>query len=172
MTEQEFLQQQKYPWFNWNSNDHISAFLYGGIVYEEAKEHDGFYKTGLKKGQIKYKNVKIPHHFPRMVSPLPKSEMGKENVFSTAEGTLKKLKGPFAKKYVPLIQQLSKVDKLIGTYYEGLPALNKEMDWEQGMLFPSYNMCVTQTGRLSSSKPNGQNLAGDVSDIIVSRYND
>lgn len=172
MTEQEFLGLQKYPWFNWNSNDHLSALLYGGVVVEKTKVHDGFYKTGLKKGQIKFKNVEILHQFPRMVQPLPKSEMGKENVFSTAEGTLKKLKGTFAKKYVPLIQKLAKVDKLIGTYYQGLPELNKEMDWQPGFLYPGYNMCVTQTGRLSSSKPNGQNLAGDVSDIIVSRYND
>jgi len=157
---------------NFGSNDQLSAFLYGGTIVETIKQADGFYKSGAKKGQVKYVNKDIEHTLPRMVQPLPKSEMGKENVFSTAEGTLKKLKGPFAKKYIPLIQQLSKVDKLIGTYYEGLPALNKEMDWEQGYLFPSYNQCVTQTGRLSSSKPNGQNLAGDVSDIIVSRYNE
>jgi len=157
---------------NFGSNDQLSAFLYGGTIVETVKQADGFYKSGAKKGQVKYVNKDIEHTLPRMVQPLSKSEMGKENVFSTAEGTLKKLKGPFAKKYVPLIQQLSKVDKLIGTYYEGLPALNKEMDWPEGYLFPGYNMCVTQTGRLSSSKPNGQNLAGDVSDIIVSRYLD
>jgi len=157
---------------NFGSNDQLSAFLYGGTIVETVKQADGFYKSGAKKGQVKYVNKDIEHTLPRMVQPLPKSEMGKENVFSTAEGTLKKLKGPFAKKYIPLIQQLSKVDKLIGTYYEGLPALNKEMDWEQGYLFPNYNQCVTQTGRLSSSKPNGQNLAGDISDIIVSRYNE
>jgi len=157
---------------NFGSGPQLSAFLYGGTIVETVKQADGFYKSGAKKGQVKYVNKDIEHTLPRMVQPLPKTEMDKENVFSTAEGTLKKLKGPFAKKYVPLIQQLSKVDKLIGTYYEGLPELNKEMDWEQGMLFPGYNMCVTQTGRLSSSKPNGQNLAGDVSDIIISRYNE
>jgi DNA polymerase-1 len=155
---------------NFGSNDQLSAFLYGGTIVETVKQADGFYKSGAKKGQVKYVNKDIEHVLPRMVQPLPKSEMGKENVFSTAEGTLKKLRGPFAKKYLPYIQQLSKLDKLIGTYYEGLPNLNKEMDWQPGYLYPGYNMCVTQTGRLSSSKPNGQNLAGDVSDIIVSRY--
>jgi DNA polymerase I-like protein with 3'-5' exonuclease and polymerase domains len=157
---------------NFGSNDQLSAFLYGGTIVETVKQADGFYKSGAKKGQVKYVNKDIEYVLPRMVQPLPKSEMGKENIFSTAEGTLKKLKGPFAKKYLPYIQQLSKLDKLIGTYYEGLPNLNKEMDWQPGYLFPGYNMCVTQTGRLSSSKPNGQNLAGDVSDIIVSRYNE
>jgi DNA polymerase I-like protein with 3'-5' exonuclease and polymerase domains len=157
---------------NFGSNDQLSAFLYGGTIVETVKQADGFYKSGAKKGQVKYVNKDIEHVLPRMVQPLPKSEMGKENIFSTAEGTLKKLKGPFAKKYLPYIQQLSKLDKLIGTYYEGLPNLNKEMDWQPGYLYPGYNMCVTQTGRLSSSKPNGQNLAGDVSDIIISRYDD
>jgi len=155
---------------NFGSNDQLSAFLYGGTIVETVKQADGFYKSGAKKGQVKYVNKDIEHVLPRMVQPLPKSEMGKENIFSTAEGTLKKLKGPFAKKYIPLIQQLSKVDKLIGTYYSGLPELNKEMGWEQGMLFPSYNQCVTQTGRLSSSKPNGQNFSNDIADVIVSRY--
>lgn len=157
---------------NFGSNAQLSVFLYGGTIVETIKQADGFYKSGAKKGQVKYVNKDIEHVLPRMVQPLPKSEMGKENIFSTAEGTLKKLKGPFAKKYVSLVLQLSKLDKLIGTYYEGLPNLNKEMDWQPGYLYPGYNMCVTQTGRLSSSKPNGQNLAGDVSDIIVSRYND
>jgi len=157
---------------NFGSNDQLSAFLYGGTIVETVKQADGFYKSGAKKGQVKYVNKDIEHTLPRMVQPLPKSEMGKENVFSTAEGTLKKLKGPFAKKYIPLIQQLSKVDKLIGTYYEGLPKIAEEKDWTQGMLYPQYNQCVTQTGRLSSSSPNAQNISGDVSDIIISRYSD
>jgi DNA polymerase I-like protein with 3'-5' exonuclease and polymerase domains len=44
------------------------------------------------------------------------------------------------------------------------------MDWNASMLYPNYNQCVTQTGRLSSSRPNGQNLAGDIADVIVSVY--
>lgn len=157
---------------NFGSNDQLSAFLYGGIIVETIKQADGFYKSGAKKGQVKYVNKDIEHVLPRMVQPLPKSEMGKENVFSTAEGTLKKLKGPFAKKYLPYIQQLSKLDKLIGTYYVGLPQLNKEMDWTPGYLYGQLNQCVTATGRLSASKPNQQNFAGDIADIFVSRYDD
>ena len=157
---------------NFGSNDQLSAFLYGGTIVETVKQTAGFYKSGAKKGQVKYVNKDIEHLLPRMVQPLPKSEMGKENVFSTAEGTLKKLKGPFAKKYLPYIQQLSKLDKLIGTYYFGLPQIAKEKDWQEGMLYPQYNQCVTQTGRLSSSSPNAQNISGEVSDIIISRYNE
>lgn len=157
---------------NFGSNDQLSAFLYGGAITETTKQAVGFFKSGKQKGQVKYQNVDTVHQLPRMVEPLPKTEMDKEGIFSTAEGTLKKLRGSFAKKYIPHVQALVKLDKLIGTYYEGLPKLNKEMDWDSNMLHPQYNQCVTGTGRLSSSKPNGQNLAGDVADIIVSRYDD
>ena len=155
---------------NFSSGDQLSAFLYGGTIVETTKQAVGFFKTGERKGQVKFQNVDIEHKLPRLVEPLKNSELKKEGMFGTDEGTLKKLKGPFAKKYVAPILRLARLDKLIGTYYEGLPKLNKEMDWEPGMLFPNYNQCVTQTGRLSSSKPNGQNLAGDIADIIISRY--
>ena len=170
MTDLEFKAQLKHPWFNWNSGDHLSAFLYGGTVIETTKQPVGIYKTGEKKGQVKFQNVDIEHKLPRLVEPLKNSELKKPGFYATDEGTLKKLKGPFAKKYVSLILRLARLDKLIGTYYEGLPKLNKTMDWDEGMLYPQYNQCVTQTGRLSSSRPNGQNLAGDIADIIESVY--
>jgi len=157
---------------NFASNDQLSAFLYGGKITETVKQPIGFFKTGERKGQVKFQNVEVEHTLPRMVNPLPKSEMKKEGVFATDEGTLKKLKGPFAKKYVSLILELAKLDKLIGTYYGGLPKLNKEMDWEEHMLHGQLNQCVTQTGRLSASSPNQQNIAGDVADIIISCYED
>ena len=44
---------------NFASNDHLSAFLYGGVVKQDSKEHVGFFKTGAKAGQPKYKNIVI-----------------------------------------------------------------------------------------------------------------
>lgn len=155
---------------NFNSGDQLSAFLYGGCVIQTVKQPAGVFKTGERKGQVKFQNVDIEHKLPRLVEPLKNSELKKPGFYATDEGTLKKLKGPFAKKYVSLILRLARLDKLIGTYYEGLPKLNKTMDWDEGMLYPQYNQCVTQTGRLSSSRPNGQNLAGDIADIIESVY--
>ena len=155
---------------NFNSGDQLSAFLYGGTVVQTVKQPVGVFKTGERKGQVKFQNVDIEHKLPRLVEPLKNSELKKPGFYATDEGTLKKLKGPFAKKYVSLILRLARLDKLVGTYYEGLPKLNKTMDWNEGMLYPNYNQCVTQTGRLSSSRPNGQNLAGDIADVIVSIY--
>jgi len=155
---------------NFNSGDQLSAFLYGGTVVQTVKRAAGIFKTGERKGQVKFQNVDIEHKLPRLVEPLKNSELKKPGFYATDEGTLKKLKGPFAKKYVSQILRLARLDKLIGTYYEGLPKLNKTMDWNEGMLYPNYNQCVTQTGRLSSSRPNGQNLAGDIADIVESIY--
>lgn len=136
---------------NFGSNDHLSAFLYGGVVKEDGKEHIGFYKTGEKKGQPKYKNVIIEHQLPRLFTPLKGSELQKEGMFATDESTLRKLKGK--KSLVNLILELSKLEKLNGTYYNGLVKLRKEMHWPEGLLHGQFNQCVAQTGRLSSSKP-------------------
>lgn len=155
---------------NFGSGDQLSAFLYGGTVVQTVKQPAGIFKTGERKGQVKFQNVDIEHKLPRLVEPLKNSELKKPGFYATDEGTLKKLKGPFAKKYVSLILRLARLDKLIGTYYEGLPKLNKTMDWDEGMLYPQYNQVVTQTGRLSSSRPNGQNLSNEIADIIESVY--
>lgn len=155
---------------NFGSTDQLSAFLYGGCVVQTVKQPVGVFKTGERKGQVKFQNVDIEHKLPRLVEPLKNSELKKPGFYATDEGTLKKLKGPFAKKYVSLILRLARLDKLIGTYYEGLPKLNKTMDWDEGMLYPQYNQVVTQTGRLSSSRPNGQNLSNEIADVIESVY--
>jgi DNA polymerase I-like protein with 3'-5' exonuclease and polymerase domains len=155
---------------NFNSPEQISAFLYGGKVYQETKEHVGYFKSGKQKDQPKYKNVTIEHVLPRLVEPLPNSGLAKDGVFKTDEGTLRKLKGPAAKKYVGLLLRLSELDKLNSTYYRGLPKKNQKHNWPQGMIHGQFNQVVVQTGRLSSSNPNLQNFAGDCLDVFVTRY--
>ena len=155
---------------NFASNDHLSAFLYGGTVKEEAKEHIGYFKSGAKAGQPKYKNITIEHKLPRLYEPLKGSAMAKEGNFATDEGTLRKLRGN--KNIVNMILELSKLEKLNGTYYNGLVKLRKEMNWEPGMLHGNFNQTTAQTGRLSSSRPNLQNFASELQDIFISKYND
>lgn len=155
---------------NFGSNDHLSAFLYGGIVKEDSKEHIGFFKTGAQKGLPKYKNVVIEHILPRIYEPLKGTEMQKENIFATDEGTLRKLKGK--KGVIQSILELSKLEKLNSTYYRGLVKLRKEMNWEEGILHGQFNQTTAQTGRLSSSRPNLQNFSTELQDIFVSAYDD
>lgn len=155
---------------NFGSNDQLSAFLYGGVVVEESKEHVGFFKTGERKGQPKYKNIIIEHILPRLYEPLKGSEMQKEGVFATDEGTLRKLKGK--KGVIQQILELSKLEKLNGTYYKGLVKLRKEKHWPEGLLHGNFNQTTAQTGRLSSNSPNLQNFSSDLQDIFISTYKD
>jgi len=155
---------------NFASNDHLSAFLYGGIVKEDSKEHIGYFKSGQKAGQPKYKNIIIEHTLPRLYTPLKGSAMAKEGNFATDEGTLRKLKGK--KGLVDLILELSKLEKLNGTYYNGLVKLRDQMNWEPGLLHGNFNQTTAQTGRLSSSRPNLQNFASELQDIFISKYDD
>lgn len=154
---------------NFGSDNQVSCFLYGGTIKETVKEPDGFYKTGQKAGQIKYKNVVKEHTLPRMCQPLAKTEAAKEGYFLTNKKTLAKLKGSFAKKYVPLLLEVSKLEKLISSYFVGLQKTNEEFDWPDGMLHGQYNQCTARTGRLSSEKPNQQNISGKVKSIFITR---
>ena len=153
---------------NFNSGDHLSAFLYGGVVKEEVRTIIGHYKTGAKIGQPRYKVEIVEHTLPRLCSPLRGSELKKEGFYATNEDTLKKLKG--AKKYRDWILELAKLDKLNGTYYTGLPKLRREMGWREGVLHGQLNQCVARTSRLSATKPNQQNFASELQDIFITRY--
>lgn len=155
---------------NFNSNDHLSAFLYGGVVKEDSKEFVGYFKGGQKAGQPKFKNVTIEHQLPRLYTPLKGSEMAKAGNFAVDEGTLRKLKGK--RKVLDLILELSKMEKLNGTYYKGLISLREKMGWPEGVLHGNFNQTTAATGRLSSSKPNLQNFASELQDIFVSKYVD
>lgn len=155
---------------NFSSNDHLSAFLYGGTVKEDGKEHVGYFKTGIKQGQPKYKNIVIEHQLPRLYTPLKGSEMQKENVFATDEATLRKLKGK--KGTVEMLLKLAKLEKRNGTYYKGLVKLREEMHWPEGKLHGNFNQTTAQTGRLSSSRPNLQNFDSELLDIFISEFNE
>lgn len=154
---------------NFGSNDQLSAFLYGGIISEVVKQHDGFYKSGKRAGEPKFKNVVIEHQLPRLFEPLKGSELKKEGVYSTSEDTLQKLRGKH-RKLVEKLLRMSEIRKLLSTYYDGLIALNRRMNWPPGRLFGQYNQVVARTSRLSSSNPNLQNLSGDSLDMFVTRF--
>ena len=73
---------------------------------------------------------------------------------STAADVLEKLQ-----KYHPIIPHIlnyRKVSKLYSTYAEGLKKYIRAQD---GRIHTIYNQCATQTGRLSSSEPNLQNIS-------------
>lgn len=156
---------------NLQSRDHLSCYLYGGTIVDEVRLPVGVYKTGAKAGLPRYKIVQYPYTLPQLIKPPEGSELAKEGYYATDEGTLRSIKcNKEARKRLDLILERSKSSKLIGTYYKGIPELIKEMNWPDGKIHGNLNQCVAATGRLSSSKPNLQNFAGEVDKLLKTRY--
>ena len=161
--------------FNPNSGDHISAILYGGIINEEIKIPIGVYKTGEKTGLPRYKNLIKPYELPRLVTPLPGTEVSKPEgsppVWKTNSDILRSVKlNKRAKQIVDLLNRYTKLEKLRGTYLIGWSDLIDKMNWTKDMIHGNLNQCTTATGRLSSTKPNLQNADPETKTYCVSRY--
>lgn len=154
----------------WNSNDWLSAILYGGCVFVDGVEE---YSFTHKDGRVTQKSRKIkkPIRFERLVEPLKGSKLKKEGFFSVDENNLKHLKATGkAKKIIDLILERNKLEKKVGTYFHGIPKLYEKMDWSDNILHGQLTHAAAVTGRLSSSKPNQQNLDKEVRKCIVSRF--
>ena len=159
------------PGFNPSSNDHLSAFLYGGTISLRRRVPCGVFKTGSRSGQVKERWEEYQVEFPRLFNPLKGSELQKENFYSTDEATLKSLKGSLkAREAREILLFRSTLEKRVTTYYRGLLNLIKEMNWPKGIIYGQLNQCVARTGRLSSSKPNLQNFDGMIKELFTSRY--
>ena len=72
--------------------------------------------------------------------------------FSTAAGELEKLRA--AHPIIELVMKFREYDKLKNTYVDALPELVKS----DGRIHTSFNQTIAQTGRLSSTNPNLQNI--------------
>jgi len=158
--------------FNTESGDHLSCLIYGGTITIHRKEIVGTYKTGDRKGEEKYGWKDYSYTLPRLFNPLPKSELKKPGYFATGEDVLRQLKSrdKFAKRVVDIILQLAKLEKIVGTYYKGLPKLRESMNWKPNMLYGNLNQVTARTGRLSSTKPNLQNISGEMKKVFETRY--
>lgn len=77
---------------------------------------------------------------------------GKNGGFTTAVDALEKLRE--AHPMVPLLMEFRELDKLTNTYVRALP----DMVREDGRIHTSFSQVIAQTGRLSSSNPNLQNI--------------
>lgn len=155
---------------NWNSGDHLSCILFGGRIKVPFKETYNFtYRDGRTKE--KSRNAIKEIEFPRLVDPPKGSELAKEGFFSTAEGILQKLKPQGkAKEIINGVLERSTLSTKLSRYYYGIPSLYEEMDWTNDLLHSSLNHSVAGTGRLSSNKPNIQNLEEEMRKCVISRF--
>jgi DNA polymerase I-like protein with 3'-5' exonuclease and polymerase domains len=158
--------------FNSESGDHLSCLLYGGDITISRRELVGTYKTGDKIGLDKYGWRDYNYTLPRLFNPLPKTELKKAGYWQTGEDVLKSLKSrdKAAKRVVQVILELAKLEKMVGTYYNGLPKLRETMNWKPNYLYGNLNQVTARTGRLSSTKPNLQNLHSDIKNVFLSRF--
>jgi len=156
---------------NFNSGDCLSSLLYGGTLTEVNRIQIGLYQSGAKQGQPRYKIEEVQYQTPGLCKPPTGSELKKEGFFATNEATLRSIKGDKrTRRIIDNLLNLSKLEKLNGTYYLGLQELHKEKDWESGTIHGQFNQCVARTGRLSSSSPNLQNFPPEIDQFTVTRY--
>ena len=154
---------------NWNSPQQLSSVLYGGdIAFKVRERTERLLKDGTTKVGERWGISCVS--FPRLVDPLDGTE--NDNGYSTDEPTLRSVqaKGQ-ARQIIELALEISKLDKLKGTYYNGLPELITKMDWELDTLHGQLNQCMARTGRLSSSQPNLQNMDPRLKPLIYSAFN-
>lgn len=95
--------------------------------------------------------------------------VGEENILSL----VKKAKTEEAKKFITSIVNMSTIEKDLSTYFIGY----SKLVWpDSGIIHPNFNTTSTDTGRLSSSKPNLQNLSAKkgskIKQCFVSRWGD
>lgn len=161
-------------YFNANSGDHLSALLYGGdIQWRKGTQYQHKYKTGPKSGTIELRNKweNRTQHFDRLVEPIEGSGLKKEGYYSVDKQTLKSLKtDKVSRILVEHLLSRANAEKLLGTYYHGLPKILEKYDWQDGYIHGTYNQCRVLTGRLSSEKPNQQNRPESVDRFVISRF--
>lgn len=156
---------------NLSSPDHISCILYGGTIVDSVSVPVGVYKTGLRAGEPKYKKVNQEYILPRLVEPIRGTELKKDGYFATNEDVLKNLRADGnTKKIIDSLLERRGLEKLQGTYYNGIPNLIETHCWANDMVHGQFNQCVALTGRLSATKPNQQNMPGGCKKFCVSRY--
>lgn len=143
------------PKFNINSPDHKSAILFGGEIKNVLRTKVGTYKNGNDK----YSNVehrvwvdgfKLNKNLTR-----PTKKLG---VYASDSAVMLNIESSTSqervKKYCELQKEAMMYKKAAKTYVEAFINLSVN-----GILYPNFNNVATTTGRLSSSKPNMQNVS-------------
>jgi len=159
----------KLPEFNLASGDMVSILLFGGSIKikEQVPELDSegnfrTVKSGENKGKIKVKNQERIVNI-KGLGLKPEKEWHREKkpgFYSVDEGVLQTLLKsqimlkPDAKQIIERLLEKRSLDKELGTYYEGF----EELLYPDSCIRSHYNHTGTITSRLSSSKPNLQNI--------------
>lgn len=144
---------------NPNSNQQLMGVLYGNGTYKVTKMVDTgeVYKSGDKKGQPKLRREVI--HQPYRNPFYPAGSM-----YSVDEQSLNKTLSffisPECKDFIETLLKYRTVSKERRTYFQGYYEVARDGD-PYISLHTEFKHAATPTGRISSSKPNIQNLKSD-----------
>lgn len=180
---------------NFGSTYHLSSIIYGGYInYDSQREKH----TTLKDGTVKTRMVNCTrvHSCPGFASPVKGTEHARTRkleaaelrglqetaindllpvpyrVYSVDDASLKQIR-PRTKggtRFVELLTKRSNLDQQLTTYLNKIPEMIRERQWKDDIIHGQFNQCVARTGRLSSSKPNLQNLDSLLHDVFITRY--
>jgi DNA polymerase I-like protein with 3'-5' exonuclease and polymerase domains len=159
---------------SFNSDEQLSAFLYGGTIKQKVQENYVFHYKDAKKPSVeKCRWIVKEYPLPSIFKPLPNTDLQKEGVYSTDKTTLQKLRfkaNRFQKEIIDLLLERSVLEKRKSTYCFGTPKLIDELGWEGETIHGQLNQTVVVTGRLSCSKPNLQNQDESIRQCFVTRF--
>jgi len=155
--------------FNPDSPKQVKTILFGGTFKEKVDmpvlDDTGTpiqYKTGKRRGMIKTKQTDVEYTIPAWTDG-----MFHAHTDNTSEDNLEKITtdpgvSTVCKSFILKLLAYRGVVKQLSTYYDGYGkfAIKENPDDDISFIHSSYNHCVTRTGRLSSSKPNLQNING------------
>ncbi len=157
---------------SFNSDQQLSAFLYGGQIKRvEQEEYTFNYKDG--RTAVKRRSVDKYYQLPTIFKPDQRWAKKKDGIYSVEVGTLQTLKfraKGFQLRILNLLLERSRLEKRKSTYCYGTPELAARMGWEGNLLHPSLNQSVVVTGRLSCNKPNLQNQEELMQVCFVTRF--
>ena len=146
---------------NPSSNEHISLYLFGGVQSVDCTvpmfDKEGnilHYKSGPKVGKPRTKKGKKDVVIDWIYNPTGATPSSKKYFYKVGDAELKELSSSHIVNYILKYRSLYKD---LNTYYIGFAKLMWPHD---DKIHGTINHCGTATGRLSSTKPNLQNLSG------------
>ena len=137
---------------NPSSTKQLEHVLYGGTYTVKRDVPTGeVYKTGPKAGTPKTRKEDITYNVTTPIYPGPPASR------TTKEEDLKKLPGS---AFVDALLTYRGIMKELNTYFIGYMAAGRE-EGIYNVINTEFKHTITPTGRISSTKPNIQNLTGD-----------
>ena len=129
----------------------LSRTLFGGLYKYKESEQIGLYKNGKPK----YKLVEKTDKVEGPLTPLATWKTKTAGIYQVGDEVLATLSDI---PLVVLVKKYRAMKKDLTTYFDGYSSLAWPEE-DQWFIHGDLNHCATATGRLSSSKPNMQNLS-------------